>query len=330
MTTATPLSTPSSDEAAALANLGDPLFQRSAAWFQQLQDDIVSALEAREPTARFVRDDWQRDPPDWTVPGTILAGGGRTRVIEGGEVFERGGVNFSQVWGRFSPEFAAQLPVGSGLGFAACGISLVLHPRNPNVPTVHMNYRRLSRGGAGWFGGGADLTPYYLDEDDATHFHRAHADACDAHQSIADFDEMKARCDTYFHNSHRGEARGIGGIFFDHLTDAPEDTFAFVQEAGRAFLTAWLPILDKQAPRPWTAEQRSWQTIRRGRYVEFNLLHDRGTTFGIKTGGRTESILMSLPPVVRWAYQHEPAPNSPEADLVTALQSPRDWLGRRG
>lgn len=317
------------DQSAAIANRESPLFQQAATWFQGLQDEIVTALEEREPTARFIRDDWQRDTPDWSVPGAILAGGGRTRVIEGGEVFERGGVNFSLVWGRFSPEFAAQLPVGEGQAFAACGISLVLHPRNPHVPTVHMNYRRLTRGSAGWFGGGADLTPYYLDERDATLFHRAHADACDRHRAVANYGEMKAKCDAYFHNPHRGEARGIGGIFFDHLTDAPDDTFAFVQDAGRAFLKAYLPVLDKQAPTPWTAEQRTWQTIRRGRYVEFNLLHDRGTHFGIKTGGRTESILMSMPPVVRWVYQHEPETGSPESALVAALRSPRAWVSAR-
>ncbi len=314
------------DRAAALESREDPLFDRAATWFMDLQDELVAALETREPTARFLRDDWLRDPPDWSAPGTVLAGGGRTRVIEGGEVFERGGVNFSLVWGRFSPEFAAQLPVGDGLGFAACGISVVLHPRNPHVPTVHMNYRRLSRGGAGWFGGGADLTPYYLDERDAVHFHQAHADACAKHPAVADYVRMKAACDTYFHNPHRDEARGIGGVFFDHLTDAPEATFEFVQDAGRAFAKAYLPILDKQAPTPWTAAQRTWQTLRRGRYVEFNLLHDRGTGFGLKTGGRTESILMSMPPVARWAYQHEPVAGSAEARLVDALKRPRDWL----
>ncbi len=320
--------TPVSARDAALASLNDPLFQRAADAFRDLQERILAELERREPTARFVRDDWQREEPDWSGDGPVLAGGGRTRVIEGGEVFERGGVNFSLVWGRFSEAFAASLPVGSGRGFAACGVSLVLHPRNPNVPTVHMNYRRLSRGGAGWFGGGADLTPFVLDADDATHFHRVHADVCDAHGDVADYDAMKAACDAYFHNAHRGEARGVGGIFFDHLTDAPEASFAFVQDAGQAFLDGYLPVLDKQAPKAWTADQRTWQTLRRGRYVEFNLIHDRGTTFGLKTGGRTESILMSMPPVVRWAYRHEPAPGSPEAALVDALQHPRDWLGR--
>jgi coproporphyrinogen III oxidase len=302
----------------------------------QVQDEILAALQAYEPTARFRVDDWTRDPVDLDDPpaelagGPILQGGGRTRVLEGGETFERAGVNISQVWGRFSPGFAASMPVGDGDRFAAIGLSLVIHPRNPHVPTVHLNYRRMVRGGAGWFGGGADLTPYYLDEGDAQHFHRTLAAVCNRHESVADYASMKQECDDYFRNRHRDEARGVGGIFFDWLRGDGEqttddDVFAFVADAARSFLPAYLPIVSARRETPYGEAERDWQLHRRGRYVEFNLIHDRGTVFGLKTGGRTESILMSLPPEVRWSYDHQPSAGSREAALLDVLRTPRDW-----
>jgi len=299
------------------------LFSRSATWFQTLQDRIVDALESLDGEATFLRDDWTRDGA--ADKGPVLGGFGRTRVLEGGAVLEKAGVNYSEVHGRFDAEYADRFP-GDGRDFRACGISLVLHPRNPNVPTVHMNYRRLSRGSTGWFGGGADLTPYVLFEDDAVHFHRVHRAACDAHPDVADYAAMKAACDGYFYLPHRNEARGIGGLFFDHLSDAPEATFAFVQDAGSAFLDAWLPIAERRVDLPYDDALRDWQLVRRGRYVEFNLVHDRGTQFGLRTGGRVESILMSLPTLVSWRYDHHPEPGSNGAALVDVLQNPRDWL----
>lgn len=299
-----------------------PLHDRAAEFFVALQSGIVAAIEALDGQGRFVVDDWQREP---SPEGPILGGSGRTRVMADGAVFERAGCNFSLVHGRFSEDFARTMP-GDGLEFTACGVSLVFHPRNPHVPTVHANYRHLSRGSTGWFGGGADLTPYVLDVDDARHFHAVHRAACDAHPAVADYARFKRDCDQYFFLKHRHEARGIGGIFFDHLIEQPEAAFAFVQSAGRAFVDAYLPIVAKHRDEPYTAAQRDWQLHRRGRYVEFNLLWDRGTVFGLRTGGRIESILMSLPPEVRWSYDHQPLPDSPEAALLAVLQSPRDWL----
>ncbi len=312
------------DAAKTLAD--DSFFRGCSEHFESLQALICGAIADEDGGARFSVDEWQRPHGG---PGAILGGRGRTRILEGGHVFERAGVGFSLVYGQFSDEFAARLPVGHGRLFAATGVSLVFHPRNPHVPTVHMNYRRLTRGGTGWFGGGADLTPYYLDEDDARHFHVTHKSACDRHATIADYAEMKAACDAYFHNTHRGEARGIGGTFFDYITDDAhdrDDTFSFIKDAGQAFIDGYLPIVRRNKTRRWTDEERNWQLIRRGRYVEFNLIHDRGTTFGLKTGGRTESILMSMPPLVSWAYRHEPAPGSREAELVDVLKSPRQWV----
>lgn len=301
------------------------LFDRAGAVFRDTQESIVAALESLEEErggAKFLRDEWTRDG---SGDGPILGGGGLSCVLEGGAVFEKAGVNFSAVHGRFSEDFAAHMP-GEGVDFQACGVSLVIHPRSPHVPTVHMNHRRLSRGSSGWFGGGADLTPYYLDEADCRHFHATMKGACDAHPEVANHADFKKACDAYFHNHHRGEARGIGGTFFDYLTDDPEKTFAFIRESCSAFIRAYLPIVERHVDAPWTEEEREWQRIRRGRYVEFNLIHDRGTTFGLKTGGRTESILMSLPPEVSWRYDHHPEPGSREAALVEVLQSPRDWV----
>lgn len=303
------------------------IFDRAGALFRETQETLIAALEAMELERggqRFVRDEWTRPtlPPD--AAGPILGGGGLTCVLEGGAVFERAGVNFSAVHGRFSEAFARTMP-GDGLEFRACGVSVVIHPRNPLVPTAHMNHRRLSRGSTGWFGGGADLTPYYLVEDDARHFHRTLREACDEHPDVASYDGFRQACDDYFFNHHRGEARGVGGTFFDRLSDRPEETLAFMRSSCAAFIDAYIPIVEAHVDRVWTDEEREWQEIRRGRYVEFNLIHDRGTTFGLQTGGRTESILMSMPPTVRWAYQHEPSPGSREEELVAVLRSPRRW-----
>jgi coproporphyrinogen III oxidase len=222
-----------------------------------------------------------------------------------------------------SPEFAAQVP-GDGHDFTATGISLVLHPRNPLVPTVHANFRFLTKGERQWFGGGADLTPYYPFRDDVIHFHRIWRDVCGRHP-VADYARFKKWCDDYFFLPHRGEARGVGGVFFDYLEGDMEGLFKFVRDAGDAFLDAYLPIARRRKDLPYGERERAFQEFRRGRYVEFNLLYDRGTLFGLKTGGRTESILMSLPPVVRWHYGYRPEPGSREAELYEVYLKPRDW-----
>ena len=303
------------------------LFDRAGALFRETQETLIGALESIEADrggATFARDEWKRPTLSPDAPGPILGGGGLSCVLEDGAVFERAGVNFSAVHGKFSDEFARTMP-GDGLNFRACGVSVVVHPKSPMIPTVHMNHRRLSRGDTGWFGGGADLTPYYLDEADAEHFHRTLKEACDEHPKVADHAAFKERCDTYFFNQHRGEARGIGGTFFDQLSVDSEATLAFMRSSCAAFVNAYVPIVEQHLDDPYTDAQREWQELRRGRYVEFNLIHDRGTTFGLKTGGRTESILMSMPPRVQWKYRHEPAEGSPEASLVDVLRTPRTW-----
>jgi coproporphyrinogen III oxidase len=282
-------------------------------FFKGLQDRICEGLEAADGAARFREDSWQR-------PG---GGGGRSRVIAEGGVFEKGGVNFSEVYGEFTPDFAKSLP-GDGTRFTATGLSLVLHPRSPLVPTVHANFRFLTQGARCWFGGGADLTPYYPVKEDVVHFHKTWKRVCNRHESIVDYNLLKMECDQYFFLKHRNEARGVGGIFFDYL-DANETVFDFVKDAGTAFLDSYLPIVTRRKDKPWTAEEKWFQEVRRGRYVEFNLVYDRGTIFGLKTDGRTESILMSLPPTVRYVYDHKPAPGSLEAELTDYWLKPKDW-----
>jgi coproporphyrinogen III oxidase len=297
----------------------DSLATDAAAYFSSLQDRICTALEKYERGrngARFRQDRWER----------AGGGGGRTRVLVDGAVFEKAGVNFSSVEGRFSPELAATMP-GEGDEFRATGISLVIHPRNPHVPTVHANFRFLAKGHgagqAGWFGGGSDLTPYYFWREDVVHFHRVWKEVTGRHP-VADYPRFKKWCDDYFYLPHRGEARGVGGIFFDYLKDRLDEVFSFVRDAGDHFLPAYTPIVDRRMKELYGDAERRWQHTRRGRYVEFNLLYDRGTAFGLKTAGRAESILMSLPPQVRWGYNETPPPGSPEADLLDALR-PRDW-----
>jgi coproporphyrinogen III oxidase len=305
---------------------------RARDFFAELQDEICSALETLDGSARFREDFWARDE----------GGGGRTRVMEGGALFEKAGVNFSEVEGRFDEAFAAKMPVGEGSKFFATGISLVLHPSNPFVPTVHANFRYLERGSGSWFGGGTDLTPYYPYLEDVIHFHSTLKEACDKFDPWY-YPRFKKWCDEYFFIKHRSEARGVGGIFFDYLTgkhaDEPLEAndkrprvdrgidfiFEFVQAVGRSFIPAYVPIAERHKDEPFSDRQRQFQLIRRGRYVEFNLVYDRGTHFGLQTKGRTESILMSLPPVVRWAYDYHPEPGTREAEAWDFFH-PRDWL----
>ena len=298
-----------------------PMQSRAAAVVSEIQDAICGGLEAIEAEqgsdARFIRDRWQREG----------GGGGLTRVLLNGAVIEKGGVNTSVVFGELSPEFAAQLQ-GTGTSFFATGVSLVLHPVNPHAPTVHANFRYIEQGEKRWLGGGADLTPYYFHEDDRAHFHGVWRRYCEAHPEFADHPRFSDWCDRYFYLPHRGERRGVGGIFFDHLTLAGDDpdrdarALAFLRDGGLRFLAAYEPILRRHMSAPVTPAQRRWQELRRGRYVEFNLLYDRGTVFGLKTGGRTESILMSLPPRVQWGYCEEPEPGSAEARLLVELRKP--------
>ena len=278
-----------------------------------LQSEITGALERADGAGRFGRDTWER-------PG---GGGGIARVLSEGATFEKAGVNVSRVHGALAPALAARMP-GQGGAFAAVGLSLVIHPRSPLVPTAHANIRLIVRGEKAWFGGGADLTPYYLFDDDASHFHRTLREACERREPGC-HRRLKEACDAYFFLRHRGEHRGVGGIFFEDLGGDPQRELAFAGDVGRSFLEAYLPIVERRRGESWGERERTWQEIRRGRYVEFNLLYDRGTVFGLETGGRTESILMSLPPRVRWAYDHRPEPGSPEARLLEVLRTPRDW-----
>jgi coproporphyrinogen III oxidase len=292
---------------------------------RSLQDKICKGLEDVDGKAKFISDVWER-------PG---GGGGDSRVISNGSIFEKGGVNISIVHGELSTQAAQQLKV-QGTSFFACGLSLVIHPHNPFVPTVHANWRYLELyddNGAtldAWFGGGTDLTPYYLVEEDVVHFHSIQKKCCD------EFDrklylKLKEQCDTYFSNHHRGEERrGVGGIFFDHCRGDAQHDLSFWKNFAEAnssvFLEGYLPIVNRRKEISFSDSHKYWQEIRRGRYVEFNLLHDRGTLFGIKTNGRTESILMSLPPTVRFDYDYQPVVGSEEEKLVKVLRHPRQWV----
>ena len=289
-----------------------------------LQDRIISALEAADGQP-FVRDAWTR------APGERLQGDGVSRLVEEGGLFERGGCNFSHVKGPQLPPSATQhRPELAGAPFEAMGVSLVLHPRNPHVPTVHMNVRMLAALPAGrepvtWFGGGMDLTPYYGVEDDAVHFHRS-CEAALAPFGSDKYPRFKRWCDEYFYLKHRQEPRGVGGIFYDDFNEGDADFgFAMTRSVGDAFLGAYLPIVERRRDQPYTEAERDFQAYRRGRYVEFNLVWDRGTLFGLQSGGRTESILMSMPPVVRWRYDWHPAQGTPEARLYQDFLRPRRW-----
>ena len=310
---------------------GTSLPDRAADYFRDLQDRIVAGLE-RLDGGSFQADTWER-------PG---GGGGRSRVRTDGALFEKAGVNFSDVSGSFGADLARSLP-GQGNTFRATGVSLVLHPRNPHVPTVHANVRFIGRDGGAWFGGGTDLTPYYVVPADATAFHRGLKSICDRHDPSL-YPRFKGWCDRYFYLPHRKEPRGVGGIFFDYLgagaesaagepppaassalEEDPERVFAFVRDLGDHMLDAYHDIVARRRDERWTDAERDWQLLRRGRYVEFNLIYDRGTLFGLKTDGRIESILMSLPPEVRWRYAVTPAPDSPEAATLAAICAQRDW-----
>ena len=293
-------------------------------YIQQLQETITSGLEEIDGKAKFREDIWEREE----------GGGGRTRVIENGAVFEKGGVNISAVHGPLPVAMQQYFKVGE-VDFFACGLSLVLHPKSPMVPTVHANWRYFEmydKSGAiidQWFGGGQDLTPYYLFEEDAVHFHKICQRICETHDSQF-YPKFKKHCDEYFWNSHRNEARGVGGLFFDYCKASEERSieqwFNFVTEVGDSFLEAYGPIVEKRKDLTFLPQNRTWQEIRRGRYVEFNLVHDKGTLFGLITNGRIESILMSLPPNVQWVYDHSPEPGSEEEKLIKVLENPRDWV----
>ncbi len=327
-----------------------PTRQRAASLVRELQERFcASALELERagaargdrPAGSFVVDAWE------SSAALGIAGEGSTRVLAGGAVFEKGGVNTSVVTGaRLPPSVVAQRPDLAGHGFFAAGVSVVMHPHNPHAPTAHCNYRYFEAQApdgapsAWWFGGGSDLTPYYPRLEDVRHFHAALRAACDAHDARF-YPAFKSWCDRYFYLAHRDETRGVGGIFYDYLDadgfgeydartplegeQSIDDRFAFMHDAGLAFGEAYFPIVERRAGEPFGERERSFQLLRRGRYVEFNLVYDRGTHFGLQSGGRTESILMSLPPLVRWAYDEVPATGTPEAELLRYLR-PRDWF----
>lgn len=291
------------------------------AYFQGLQNTIVTKLEALDGKA-FQRDSWER-------PG---GGGGISALVEEGNLFERGGVNFSHVMGQnLPPSASAHRPEMAGRNFEAMGVSLVLHPRNPYAPTVHLNVRFFAAfhptdAPVWWFGGGMDLTPYYGFEEDAVHFHQTCRAALDPFGAEL-HSHFKKWCDEYFYLKHRQEPRGVGGIFFDDFNgDSFEQAFALTQSVGDHFLAAYVPIVERRRNLPYGERERDFQAYRRGRYVEFNLVYDRGTLFGLQSGGRTESILMSLPPIVRWRYQWNPEAGTPEARLLTDFLCGRDWI----
>lgn len=295
-------------------------------FFLGLQDQISRAIAAADGK-EFLEDAWTKEPD------SPLQGNGRSRLLEGGDLMERAGVGFSHVMGtRLPPSATAARPELTGRGFEAIGVSLVFHPRNPYIPTVHANVRALvargrdeSEDDAWWFGGGMDLTPYYPFEEDAVHFHRTCAEAL-APFGPALYPRFKAWCDEYFYLKHRGEARGIGGVFYDDFTELGFDqSFAMTQAVGEGLLKAYLPIVERRRHLEYGERERAFQAYRRGRYVEFNLVYDRGTHFGLQSGGRAESILMSMPPVAHWRYDWQPEPGSAEARLYELIK-PRDWL----
>ncbi len=294
-------------------------------FIHELQNSICTALEQVDGKAKFVEDEWTR----------AEGGGGKTRVIGNGNVFEKGGVNTSVVFGKVNDKMRWQLNIDADKWFA-CGLSLVIHPQNPFVPTVHCNYRMFELYNEKdevidrWFGGGTDLTPYYLFEEDAKHFHLTYKNVCDGFDA-AFYPKFKLDCDDYFVNEHRNrERRGIGGIFYDHQKpDTAKDVdfwMNFAKSCGYAFIDAYIPIVEKRKNTNFTEANKYWQEIRRGRYVEFNLIHDRGTIFGLKTNGRTESILVSLPPTVRFDYNYQPEVGSEEDKLLQVCLNPVDWI----
>ncbi|GMQ83812.1 MAG: oxygen-dependent coproporphyrinogen oxidase [Gammaproteobacteria bacterium] len=306
-----------------MKNMNTPDVSAVSSYLLELQERICTAIEQLEEDGHVFREDqWQREE----------GGGGRSRVLEDGALFEKAGINFSHVHGGQLPASAtAQRPELAGRSFEALGVSLVIHPRNPYVPTSHANVRffiaqKENAEPVWWFGGGFDLTPYYGFTEDAVHWHQIAKQACDPFGADI-YPRYKKWCDDYFYLKHRDEARGIGGLFFDDLNEPDFDTsFAFMRSVGDHYVPAYTPIVEKRKDHPYTERERDFQLYRRGRYVEFNLVYDRGTLFGLQTGGRTESILMSLPPVVKWRYDWQPEPGSPEAELYEKFLKPRDWL----
>jgi len=294
-------------------------------YIEQLQNTICDKLEQIDQKATFREDLWTREQ----------GGGGKTRVMENGNVFEKAGVNISRVFGELPKSMQEYFKIEEQVNFFACGLSMVLHPKNPFVPTTHANWRyfemydKFVKTIKNWFGGGQDLTPYYLFEEDAMHFHKVCKVACDKH-NLDFYPKYKKQCDDYFWNTHREEARGIGGLFFDYLEPSMEMTtekwYDFVTEIGNSFLDAYIPIVEKRKNISYDQNHRKWQEIRRGRYVEFNLIHDKGTLFGLKTNGRIESILMSLPSHVQWIYDYHPDAGSEEEKLINILKKPREWI----
>ena len=286
-----------------------------------LQDSISLAIETEDGLARFSEDSWLREE----------GGGGQSRLLNEGDVFEKAGINFSDIEGSSLPDSAtAKRPHLAGAHFRAIGLSLVTHPRNPHVPTSHMNLRFFyaeptDSEPVWWFGGGFDLTPYYGQKEDAVHWHRTARAACEPYGKEL-YPKLKQHCDEYFYLSHRGEPRGIGGIFFDDYNEGGfKSAFSLTKSVGDHFLPAYQPIVSRRKNKPYTKAERQFQIYRRGRYVEFNLIHDRGTLFGLQSNGRTESILMSLPPVVRWEYNYQPELGTPEAELYEVFLKPKNW-----
>lgn len=300
--------------------------EQASSFFQKLQQNICDAIEQVDGKSRFESDHWERVD---TISGK-KGGGGHTRIIRNGSVFEQGGVNFSAVHGLLPEIMKQKLGIlnSETPEFFATGVSLVIHPFSPKVPTVHANFRYFEVGDICWFGGGADLTPYVLEEEDATHFHDVLKKACDRY-SPEYYPLFKQECDTYFYLPHRKETRGVGGVFFDYLGKEPgsniEQYFDFVRGVGDSFVEAYIPIVEKRKSEEWSDRQKKFQLLRRGRYVEFNLVYDRGTQFGLATGGRTESILMSIPPEVNWQYEADIAVTEEEQKLISVLQSPKNW-----
>ncbi len=299
-----------------------PSIEKVKVYLLDLQDQICTSLEQEDGEAQFIEDAWSRDQ----------GGGGRTRVLTNGKVFEQAGVNFSHVYGnKLPPSATAQRPELAGRDFQAVGVSLVIHPHNPYVPTSHANVRFFIAEKPGedpvwWFGGGFDLTPYYPFEEDVIHWHQVSKAACDPFGEEV-YSKYKKWCDEYFFLKHRNETRGVGGLFFDDLNEwGFEKSFEFMQSVGDHYIQAYQPIINKRKETPFGERERDFQLYRRGRYVEFNLVFDRGTLFGLQSGGRTESILMSLPPLVKWRYDWSPKTGSPEADLYENYLKPREWL----
>ncbi len=290
-----------------------------AVWFQGLQDRICKALEEADGKATFQEDAWQRE----------AGGGGRTRILQKGNVIEKGGVNFSAVWGATPAKILEALNLEQA-EFYATGVSIVMHPHSPRVPIIHMNVRYFEMSnGIYWFGGGIDLTPHYVVPEDASFFHSYLEQVCNKHNQ-AYYPRFKQWADDYFYIKHRKETRGVGGIFFDHLKPAEgqskEDVFNFVQEVGESFAPIYTRLIGKNKDLPYTDAHKEWQYLRRGRYVEFNLVYDKGTKFGLDTDGRTESILMSLPPMAQWGYNIQPSPGSEEEKTISLLTKGVDWL----